>query len=209
MIQIHRTSSDLAVDELDHQAWQHATETLVDRYWSGERAPDGRQFMARLLWSDEALYVRFDATQTEPLVVSERPDLSKKTLHLWNRDVCEILIAPDTGTPNMYYEFEVAPTGEWFDLAIELADGNRATDQEYASGMQASARLENDEVIMAISVPWAAFGRTPKTDDVWLGNLFRSVGKGADRGYLAWRPTRTPIPNFHVPSAFGELIFIK
>jgi hypothetical protein len=26
------------------------------------------------------------------------------------------------------------------------------------------------------------------------------------RKYLAWSPTRTPKPDFHVPSAFGRLV---
>ena len=34
--------------------------------------------------------------------------------------------------------------------------------------------------------------------------LYRMEGKG-DRLYLAYRPTRTPKPNFHVPEAFGTL----
>jgi hypothetical protein len=209
MIQIHHISSEFAIDELDHQAWQPASETLVDCYWWGEKAPAGRQFRAKLLWSDDALYIRFDADQAEPLVISEKPDVTKMTLHLWDRDVCEIFIAPDPDTPNRYYEFEVAPTGEWVDLAIELKDGRRETDPDYISGMRSSARVETDRIIMAMRVPWAAFNEKPQAGDVWAGNLFRCVGKGPDRGYLAWRPTRMPVPNFHVPSAFGELIFTK
>jgi alpha-galactosidase len=58
-------------------------------------------------------------------------------------------------------------------------------------------------------VGWEAFGKKPKTGDVWLGNLFRCVGTGISRGYLAWQPTLTDQPNFHVPQVFGSLNFKK
>jgi hypothetical protein len=38
-------------------------------------------------------------------------------------------------------------------------------------------------------------------------NLCRCVGEDPDRGYLAWRPTHTAEPNFHVPTAFGTIVF--
>ena len=35
--------------------------------------------------------------------------------------------------------------------------------------------------------------------------LYRMEGK-SPRLYLAWSPTKTPKPNFHVPEAFGTLV---
>ncbi|NJM52514.1 MAG: hypothetical protein HC846_03415 [Blastocatellia bacterium] len=63
---------------------------MIDKYWSGELAPISRHFKTRLLWSPNSLYVRFEANQIEPLVISEKPNLSSKTHGLWERDVCEI-----------------------------------------------------------------------------------------------------------------------
>jgi hypothetical protein len=62
---------------------------------------------------------------------------------------------------------------------------------------------------MAIKIPWAAFDRKPTAGDVWVGNIFRQVGFGETRGYLAWSPTMTPEPQFHVPEKFGEFVFAK
>jgi alpha-galactosidase len=153
--------------------------------------------------------VRFEANQTEPIVVNERPDLSTKTLKLWDRDVCEIFIAPDKNDCSKYFEFEIAPTGEWIDLGIEVAPTERMTDWEYKSNMTSAARIESDKIIMAIKIPFISLVKIPKPGDVWLGNLFRCVGAGATRGYLAWSPTKTAEPNFHVPEAFGEFHFQK
>lgn len=200
---------DFAVSELDNNLWRKAKKVFVKTYWSGAAARKERQFTAMLLWSDTALYVRFEAKQTEPLVVNDQPDITKKTLNLWNRDVCEIFIAPNKAERNKYFEFEIAPTGEWVDLGIEITPSGRETDWDYKSDMKSSARIEKDKIVMAIKIPFVALGKAPKLGDVWLGNLFRCVGAGAERGYLAWSPTPTEQPNFHVPDAFGEFHFVK
>jgi alpha-galactosidase len=41
----------------------------------------------------------------------------------------------------------------------------------------------------------------------WRVNFFRVEGAKEPRFYSAWQPTRTPQPNFHVPEAFGRLVF--
>ncbi|MEP6945890.1 MAG: carbohydrate-binding family 9-like protein [Acidobacteriota bacterium] len=201
--------NDFGVHELYNAAWQTVADVLITTYWSGITAPAGRHCSARLLWSETALFVRYIGIQTEPLVASSMPDLSKKTEGLWDRDVFELFIAPDRRVPNRYFEFEAAPTGEWIDVAIESTPEGRISDWGYGSGMRVAATVEIGRVAVAIKIPWKAFGEMPKTGDQWLGNLFRCVGKDPDRGYLAWQPTRTPQPSFHVPSAFGELVFVN
>ena len=206
-VEIRHVTSEIDISAYDDSIWSHARHIDIDTYWSGEAAPATRKVDARLLWSDTAMYVRFAAAQHEPLVVSEKPDLRKKVRGLWERDVCEIFIAPDRSLPNKYFEFEVAPTGEWIDLGIEITPEKHLTDWDFSSGMEAFAFVDADTVFEVIKIPFKSLGRTPKAGDVWLGNLFRCVGKGEERGYLAWRPTKTPKPAFHVPAAFGQFLF--
>lgn len=206
-INICYLESDFDVTEFDNKNWGRAEEISLEKYWSGERAAAGRHAKARVLWSEKALYVRFEAVLGEPLIVNETPDLASKTIGLWDRDVCEIFVAPDINEPEKYFEFEVAPTGEWLDLAIRQTLQKRETDFDYHSGMLSAARIDTDTVTMVLKIRWQAFGKTPETGDVWRGNLFRCVGAGETRGYLAWQPTETEQPNFHVPAAFGEFEF--
>ncbi len=208
-LKITRIDNELKLDELNSALWDKATEVAIGNYWSGTKAPDGRHFKARLLWSATALYVRFEANQAEPLIISKNPDLTVKTHGLWDRDVCEIFIAPEKAARNKYFEFEIAPTGEWIDLGITVTPKKRVTDLEYRSGMQSAVLVEPEKVVMAIKIEWTAFGRTPKAGDIWLGNLFRCVGKDPTRGYLSWKATKTRVPNFHVPSKFGEFEFVN
>jgi alpha-galactosidase len=200
---------DFELSNMDRSVWAKSPRTLIDRYWNGSSAPKHRSFTACLLWSDDFFYVRFDAAQAELLVVSVSPKTEIKTLGLWDRDVCEIFIAPDDAEPRRYFEFEVAPTGEWVDLSIDSTDRTRKTDTEYRSGMEAFAEIGQDTVTMAMKIPWEAFGKRPGSGDVWHGNLFRCVGCDPDRGYLAWSPTMTEVPNFHVPDRFGKFVFVE
>ena len=200
---------DFSIAELENKSWDKAKDILIDKYWSGANAPQERQFKAKLLWSETAVYVRFEANQKEPLIVSEKANLTSKTRGLWDRDVCEIFFAPNRETPRKYFEFEIAPNGEWIDLGIYQMPDKRETDWDYASGMQSKSVIEKGKIRMAIKVEWKAFGKTPKAGDVWLGNIFRCIGKDPTRGYLAWSPTGTPEPSFHVPDKFGEFEFSR
>ena len=208
-LQIEYIAKEFPIAKLDYISWKTAKNIEVKRYWSGEAAPSGRHVSAKLLWSKTALYVRFEAMQTEPIVVNEKPDLSKKVRGLWDRDVCEIFIAPDKSLRNKYFEFEIAPTGEWIDLGIEVTPTTRKTDWDYKSNMTSAVRVDKDKIVMAIKIPFSTLGKIPKVGDVWLGNLFRCVGKDPTRGYLAWQPTMTKEPAFHVPEKFGEFKFVK
>lgn len=209
VISILKSESETSFNDFDAAHWEEGKQVLISRYWSGEMAPNGRRFASELAWSRDAFYARFETEIAEPLSISDDPVLNTKTIGLWDRDVCEIFIAPDRNEPRTYFEFEVAPTGEWLDLAIDLTSGERVTDWDYNSGMEAAAQIEDGRVLMAMKIPWEAFGKNPKPGDVWLGNIFRCVGKEPDRGYLAWQPTMTEKPNFHVPENFGEFIFIE
>ena len=200
--------NDFDVTSIDSPIWETAEKVSLNKYWSGERAPEGRQADVRILWSSTSLYVRFEGNQLEPLVINQNPDRSRKTEGLWNRDVCEIFVAPNLEEPNRYFEFEVAPTGEWVDLEIHQTPDKRETNLEYHSGMKTSMQIESGKVFVSMKIEWNAFGKTPKAGEKWRGNLFRILGEGETRGYLSWQPTETEKPNFHVPEKFGEFEFV-
>lgn len=201
--------SDLSVDELDAPEWLLADPVSIERYWSGESAPPSSHAEVRLLWSDLALLLRYVCNQSNAPIVNPTPQILKKTIGLWDRDVCEIFLAPDADSPERYFEFEAAPTGEWVDLAINWKPQGRETDWEFNSGMTVAARNEKDLLAVAIRIPWSTATQAipkPRKGDLWRVNLFRCVGTGNSR-YLAWQPTLTEEPNFHVPEAFGWLRF--
>jgi hypothetical protein len=193
--------------DFENHIWQECQPVLIEHYWSGEPAMISRHAEARLCWSDEALHVRFAGKQQEPLIVADCPDTDKKTIGLWDRDVCEIFLAPDPAQPWRYYEFEAAPTGEWIDLGITVKREGRETDWDYASGFTTAAKIEGERLLVGMRIPWSDVLPKPQAGEVWRVNVFRCVGPEAPERYLAWHPTRTAEPNFHVPEAFGTLHF--
>jgi len=205
IIEARRADVDLPINDLQSAEWQNSQPVKIDHYWSGECAPPGRHAEARILWTKTGLLVRYVCNQVEPLIIGDDPQTEKKTMGLWDRDVCEIFIAPDPHLVERYFEFEVAPTGEWLDAAINLTSGTRETDWKFNSQMTTAAKIERDRVTMAVRIPWK-IGQ-PQQGERWRVNLFRCVGNEANRGYLSWQPTRTPEPLFHVPKAFGWLVF--
>ena len=200
-------AKELAGSILNNLVWESCEPVRIERYWSGDLASATRHAEVRMCWSEESLHLRFVCEQNEPLVISEHPQTNVKTIGLWDRDVCEVFLAPDLKEPQRYYEFEAAPTGEWVDLGIELTDQDRKTDWDYKSGMTAIAEIGERQIRVGITIPWSDEIPKPKSGDYWGINLFRCVGPDEETRYLAWQPTRTPQPNFHVPSAFGRLRF--
>ena len=200
---------NVPIDEADFEnpIWRECQPVRIEHYWSGEAASPSRHAEARICWSDEALHVRFVGKQQEPLIVSAHPVTNKKTLGLWDRDVCEIFIAPDPHIPWRYFEFEAAPTGEWVDLGIVVKPDGRETDWDFASGFTTAATLDGERLLVGMRIPWSEAIPKPQAGDEWRVNVFRCVGPEAPERYLAWRPTRTPEPAFHVPEAFGVLRF--
>jgi len=202
-------SRDLPAGDLKAAEWGLALPVSINRSWSGEAASSSRHAEANLLWSDHALHARFVCKQSEPPIINPNPQTGEKTLGLWNRDVCEIFLAPDANQPERYFEFEVAPTGEWVDLEIFWKPEGRMTNWDFNSGMTVATSLESEILTVAMRIPWGSEGSSipkPQRGDLWRTNLFRCAGEGNTR-YLAWQPTFTDEPNFHVPQVFGWLKF--
>src|SRR5512141_254827 len=81
--------------DLNSSLWKDVPATGIRHFWSGDPAPAARHAEAQVCWTEDALNVRFVCRQEEPLVVAANPVTSQKTLRLWERDVCEVFIAPD------------------------------------------------------------------------------------------------------------------
>ena len=203
----HHINQPISAGDFDNTIWEQCDPAQIERYWSGDPAMSSRHAEARVCWSNEAIHVRFVGKQREPLIVADHPITDKKTLGLWDRDVCEIFLAPDPAKPWRYFEFEAAPTGEWIDLGIVVRPDGRETDWDFASGFTTAARLNGEQLLVGMRIPWSESLPKPQPGDVWRVNVFRCVGPEAPERYLAWLPTGTPEPNFHVPEVFGVLRF--
>jgi hypothetical protein len=60
-----------------------------------------------------------------------------------------------------------------------------------------------------LTLPMKSLTRRFDPAAVWRVNFYRVEGPSEPRFYSAWRPTNTSQPNFHVPEAFGRLVFAE
>ena len=186
-------------------AWKSAPPVSYCSDWQGRNPDPARETQLRLLWTDSHLCLRFDCRYRE-LYVFDDSEANGRRDHLWDRDVAEAFLQPDPSRVRYYKEFEVSPNGMWIDLDISpagLAD--------LKSGLRRSTCLNEELRTWAaeLSIPMTALTSRFDPGTPWRANFFRVEGKREPRSYLAWRPTHTPQPNFHVPEAFGLLRFHK
>ncbi len=164
----------------------------------------------RAFWTDTDLYLLFQCPYTV-LNLFTPPDHSKKRVGLWDRDVVEMFLGDDWQNIRHYREFEIAPTGDWIDLAIDL--DHESYDHSWQSGWQTMARIDERKKVWyaAAKIPLKAVSsKAVSSGTSWRMNLYRIEGLGPDpqRHFLCWQPTcvQNRDPN-HVPEHFGTLKF--
>jgi alpha-galactosidase len=185
--------------------WQSSTPISFVRDWRGENSGGNRETTVRALWSERMLYLRFDCRHHEIFVYSDS-DPSGRRDHLWDRDVVEAFLQPDPSREHFYKEFEIAPNGMWIDLDIFPSGMS-----DLQSGLHRSVFIDEKMRLWSaeLAIPIKALTASFDPSVPWRANFYRIEGPAEPRSYLAWQPTKTPEPNFHVPSAFGRLRFAR
>ena len=183
--------------------WQTAKTVSFCADWQGNNPDPGRETGVRVLWAPDTLYLRFECRYRE-LYVFDDSDASGRRDHLWDRDVAEVFLQPDPWREPYYKEFEVSPNGMWIDL--DVFPGGIA---DLKSGLERSVVLDEKSPtwVAELAIPMKALTTHFDSAAVWRANFYRIEGSKEPRAYLAWQPTGTPKPNFHVPKAFGKLRF--
>ena len=194
------------------QPWKSAAAQTMEKDCSSETQYPNIRTTIRAFWTDTDLYLLFECPYTV-LNLFLPPDNNAKHVGLWDRDVVEMFLGDDWVNIRHYREFEIAPTGDWIDLAIDLDHENY--DRNWRSGWTTKARIDTLKKIWyaAARIPLSAVSGKPVAAGIkWRMNLYRIDGLGPDpqRRFLCWQPTcvQHRDPN-HVPEHFGTLIFVR
>lgn len=183
--------------------WAAAPCYKFDADWQGKNADPQRATTVQLMWTPQTLFIRFTA-RYRSITVFPDSDAGGRRYQLWDRDVAEVFLQPDSSDPWRYKEFEVSPNGFWVDLDI-----SHGKNENLHTGMlrRVTINEENKIWLAELALPMKAL--TPHFDPKlpWRVNFFRVEGPAEPRFYSSWRPTNSPQPNFHVPDAFGTLRF--
>ena len=199
-----RIASDIQLDSANPAVeWKLATPISFSADWQGENADPTLETEVRALWSPSSLYFRF-VCRYRDLFVFQDSDSNGRRDHLWDRDVAEAFLQPEPLPDRHYKEFEIAPNGMWIDLDISLSGL-----ADLKSGMTRSVHIDEQQRhwVAELSIPMRSLTARFDPAKTWRANFYRVEGRSEPRQYLAWQPTFTPQPNFHVPEAFGTLRF--
>ncbi len=173
--------------------------------WKGERLPVGLATGVMCGYTDKEIVFVF-RSRYRKISPGETPASNSDVPDLFKGDVVEVFLDPDPSTPQSYFELEASPTGARLDLSVDLK--SKKFVDTWESGMTVISRVHEswngwDAIIV---VPLTTLG-APKPGDRWRINFYRTEGSGVDRQYMAWQPTKTEKPKFHVPASFGTLVF--
>ncbi len=184
-------------------SWEVSVPLRFSADWQGENADPERETEVRLLWTPESLFIRFRA-RFRVITVFPDAEPNGRRDQLWDRDVAEVFLQPDPSQLRRYKEFEVSPNGFWIDL--DIAPGEK---HDLKSGLRRRVILNEAAKtwVAELALPMKCLVERFDLAATWRVNFYRVEGTAEPRFYSAWQPTRTPAPNFHVPEAFGELVF--
>ena len=163
-------------------------------------------------WTRDYLYLAFWC-HYETLNVFEGEDPHKERWGLWEKDVVEAFIAPDSRRPSHYFEFEVAPNNQWIDLEIDLTK-KPFNDPQWNSGFDHVTRVDAAQHVWTSEwrIPIAALTSSGiARGEVWHLNFYRSDGTDPHRHNMSWGalPQKLPQNSFHQPKSFGTVHFVK
>ena len=195
---------EIALDAANPAAeWELAQPVAFCADWQGLNPQPALLTQAQVLWSDSALYLRFEC-HFRTLTVFADSDPNGRRDRLWDRDVVEAFLQSDPSRQHCYKELEVAPNGMWIDL--DIFPGGRS---DLRSGLHHSVSVNQAERLWTaeLAVPWQSLTERFDPALTWRANFYRVEGAAEPRQYLAWQPTRTLQPDFHVPEHFGSLRF--
>jgi alpha-galactosidase len=185
-------------------SWEIAAPLRFNTDWQGKNADPERETEVRLLWTSEWLFLRFHA-RFRVITVFPAAEANGRRDQLWDRDVAEVFLQPDPSQLRRYKEFEVSPNGSWIDL--DIAPGEK---HDLKSGLRRRVVLSETKKtwVAELALPMKCLVEQFDPAATWKVNFYRVEGVAEPRYYSAWQPTGTAAPNFHVPEAFGELVFL-
>jgi hypothetical protein len=205
------------------------TATLLaadDAAWAGtlaiEWGPATYATRFRAAWSDQGLFLRFDATDPSPWHTMTRRDE-----HLWDEEVVEIFLDPDRSGRD-YYELEVNPANVVCDLRMVSPWPDKKGDIDWnLAGLETRVHTRGGGSgaggwTVTAFLPWRGLrtlpsaGKValpPKPGDAWRFNVFRIERPGGkaspekDAVFAAWSPPS--VKSFHDAGAFRDLVFVS
>jgi hypothetical protein len=212
---VRRLSAPLTIDgRLNEAAWAATPAITLQFLWESQTGPK-QMTRARLLWDAQALYVGFDADDTDITAQFQQRDDPT-----FRDDAVEIFINPDPRQETVYYGFEMNARGVLYDYlnynSRTLFKRFDATGVRMATSLRGSLNVRDDTDngwSLEALIPWSNFEelsrRPPAAGTVWKANLNRWDGVQPNRRMSIWSDPQNSDSWPHVPARFGEIVFVE
>jgi hypothetical protein len=214
--EVHRATSAIAVDgKLDDAAWAAAAPAVTLQFLWDDQTGTKQPTFVRLLWDADALYIAYAA---------EDADLTARFMNrddpTYRDDALEIFINPNPAQETVYYGFETNALGTVYDYlnyqTRTVFKRFDATDLQVGVTLDGTLNERDDSDrgwTLELAIPWENFEelarRRPALGAVWRANLNRWDGVEPDRRMSIWSDPLNDESWPHVPSRFGELVFVE
>ena len=213
--QVKRAATAITIDgKLDDAAWAAAPAVTLQFLWESQTGPK-QMTRVRLLWDAQALYVGFDADDTD--ITAQYQQRDDPT---YRDDAVEIFINPNPQQEVVYYGFEMNARGVLYDYlnynSRTLFKRFDATGVKIAISLRGSLNVRTDVDSgwsLEAMIPWPNFEelsrRPPVAGTVWKANFNRWDGVEPNRRMSIWSDPQNNESWPHVPSRFGEIVFVE
>lgn len=158
-------------------------------------------------YSKEGIQVRIEAEIDETL----RSAYEGSSVPVWHGDAVEIFLSP-YAKEDWYYEFDFAPNGSYFWGHIFNPDKFTAYNHSLpgACGVKGNVQIKDGVWTTEVFIPFSAMDLQGKSMEEikgmpWRFNVYR-ICDGAQE-FCSFAPTYADVINFHVSTAFADLIF--
>lgn len=168
---------------------------------------------AKMLWSEEHLYVLFDVEDDHIWGTYQNNDDP-----IYEEEAVEVFIAYGEAIPKEYLELQFSPRGVKFDGKISNPTGSRhdssfKVDVSWDSNLSFKQKItstgdfgkyQTGRWVTQVKIPLSELGVSGlKAGDRLRGNLFRIDGYPEQNSFQALAVNNETPPNFHTPSHFA------
>lgn len=215
-LKIQKTQN-FELSQMPSNNWESASWLELKDVTSG--AIVGKKAKAKILWSEQYLYVLFDVEDDHIWGTYRNNDDP-----ICDEEVVEVFIAFGDQVPQSYLELQFSPNGVKFDAKVENPTGSRhdkgfEVDKSWDSNLIFKQQINAKEDygtykagrwLTQVKIPSVEIGADElKSGDKLRGNLFRIDGYPKQNSFQTLEPNKESIPNFHTPKKFATFELIK
>jgi len=213
--EVRRAPSPIVVDGvLDDAAWAHAAAPAeLKALWDSQTGPK-QATRARLLWDDDYLYLGYDVDDIDITAIYLNRDDP-----VYMDDAVEIFINPRANQTDIYFGLEMSVTGIIYDYFLHVPSRTFVSQYDMqglllATHLRGTLNEREDTDAgwsLEVAIPWSNFssmGRRPTAGTVWKGQFNRWDGVRPDRTMSIWSDPLQTRAEPHIPTRFGDFVFV-